>query len=301
MASSTNGAEGTAKGMSCWVAEMQEGKVVMVQKALGEGTRGSLDDFRSSDNRVNPGAQSADVRTAPTTVVAAAAAGDVDTLRQRLAEEGSDPNQAMPRVRTTALMLAAHKGHADCVKVLLDAGADPLKQDNIGELSALMLACSVAGPEHTKAAELLLAAGGQAAVEQRDCDGRTGLLYAGRSGHIAAVRAVFATVSAAAVVNVCDDSGTSPVAAAAANGHTATLEFLLAHKGDPRLADEMGCTPLHMAVISSHCAAITVLLAAGASPDTPDDDGVTPAAEAADIGDPDILAALGLSPQDPHC
>ena len=73
------------------------------------------------------------------------------------------------------------------------------------------------------------------------------------------------------------------------------LELLLAGYGDPSLADEMGLTPLHLAVVQGHPAAITALLGAGASPDAADDDGYTPASEAADIGDPDVLEALGLA------
>jgi ankyrin repeat protein len=42
------------------------------------------------------------------------------------------------------------------------------------------------------------------------------------------------------VVNLADESGTTPVMAAAANGHTTTLELLLASQGDPLLSDEMG-------------------------------------------------------------
>jgi ankyrin repeat protein len=55
-----------------------------------------------------------------------------------------------------------------------------------------------------------------------------------------------------------------------------------------------GCTPLHLAVVQSHPATITILLGVGASPHAQDDDGYTPASEAADIGDPAVLAALGL-------
>ena len=283
------------KGMSCFVAERDSnGNVQMVEKEIGSASRGGLDDYRaqSKDSRVNPGGGGG---LAPTTVLAAASAGDLGALRAFL-DAGGDVEQAMPRTGTTALMLAAHKGHADCVQCLLEHGADSARPDDADGLTAMMLACSVVGPGQAGAVAALLAekfAPATAAIAlQRDCEGRTPLLYASRRGHIDAARAVLAAEPTS--VNICDETGTSPVAAAAANGHLPTLELLLAGSGDPVLADEMGLTPLHLAVVQGHSAVITALLGAGASPDTEDDDGYTPASEAIDIGDPDVLTALGL-------
>lgn len=201
-------------------------------------------------------------------------------------------------------MLAAHKGHAECVRCLLEQGADPECADDADGLTALMLACSVEGPGQFESVELLLAASAAADLVpklvsgptiglQRDCDGRSALLYASRRGHTDAVRATLKAEPT--TVNLCDESGTSPVAVAAANNHIGTLELLLEHGGDPSLADEMGSTPLHLAVIQGNAAAVTVLLRAGASPTAADDDERTPVSEANDIGDPAILAALGLA------
>jgi hypothetical protein len=79
------------KGMRMRVAELDaDGNVVMVDKLIGEGTQGSLDDYRSKDNRVNP--DGAGEAVAPTTVLAAASAGDLDTLRALL-KDGGDSNQ----------------------------------------------------------------------------------------------------------------------------------------------------------------------------------------------------------------
>ena len=64
----------------------------------------------------------------------------------------------MPRTGTTALMLAAHKGHADCVQCLLEHGADPTRPDDADGLTAMMLACSVVGPGQAGAVGHLLAA-----------------------------------------------------------------------------------------------------------------------------------------------
>ena len=61
---------------------------------------------------------------------AAAAKGDVATLKKLLAD-GGDVN-AINRTRTTPLHVAARAGQAEAVRVLLDAGADPAAEDSDG-------------------------------------------------------------------------------------------------------------------------------------------------------------------------
>ncbi len=41
-----------------------------------------------------------------------------------LLEQGADPNYADSESRDTPLTFAAHKGHADCVRLLVASGAD---------------------------------------------------------------------------------------------------------------------------------------------------------------------------------
>lgn len=79
--------------------------------------------------------------------------GDVEGLRALLASGGDV--DARDRYGQTALMLAAHHGHADVLETLLAHGADPDVTAKYG-LSALMLAV-VAG--HEASARVLARAG----------------------------------------------------------------------------------------------------------------------------------------------
>lgn len=138
------------KGMCVFVAEMHQGKVRLVKKAVEAGTKGSKDDFR-----LHGTGQRTPEDGVPATVLQAAEEGHVEALQRLLAENG-DPNQSKPRAATTAVMLAAHKGHATCVQCLLDHGADPARQDDTDGLTALMLACSVGGKGNAAAAEAIV-------------------------------------------------------------------------------------------------------------------------------------------------
>ncbi len=83
----------------------------------------------------------------------AATTGDVATIARRW--RAGAAVDARDRHGQTALMLAAHHGHADVVATLIDAGADLDVTAKYG-LSALMLAV-VAG--HPECARLLARAG----------------------------------------------------------------------------------------------------------------------------------------------
>lgn len=76
---------------------------------------------------------------------------------------------------TTALMVAAKNGHASCVEVLLDRGADPLARDTPG-MSSLMFAV---GGGHLACARLLIPC---SHVDAKNIYGRTALGYAYSKG-----------------------------------------------------------------------------------------------------------------------
>lgn len=76
---------------------------------------------------------------------------------------------------TTALMVAAKHGHASCVEVLLDRGADPLARDTLG-MSSLMYAV---GGGHLACARLLIP---RSHVDAKNIYGRTALGYAYSNG-----------------------------------------------------------------------------------------------------------------------
>jgi ankyrin repeat protein len=61
----------------------------------------------------------------------AAAEGDGQQVRLLL-EQGQDPNERIPVVGTTPLILAAAHGDLECIRTLLDKGADVNAEDMTG-------------------------------------------------------------------------------------------------------------------------------------------------------------------------
>jgi hypothetical protein len=89
-----------------------------------------------------------------------------------------------------------------------------------------------------------------------------------------------------------DSAGRTPLALAAALGHTPVVRYLLSAWADPplRARDARGGTALHDAARGAHLEAVRLLLRAGADPAAPDADGCTPLALA------DAAAQHGAEP-----
>jgi len=97
-----------------------------------------------------------------------------------------------------AHMWAANSGHADCLGVLLAAGARVEDRSGAGETA--LLYATMKG--HTACLRALLAAGAEVGV--CGIDGRTALMSAAQNGHAACLRALLA---AGADVEACDNNG----------------------------------------------------------------------------------------------
>jgi len=114
-------------------------------------------------------------------VTIAAVANDIPTLKAALAFGGSAKN-ITSRYIGTALIAAAHLGHAEVVRILIRAGA-PL--DHINNLGWTALIESIVlgdgGPRHTDTLKALVEAG--ANVNQPDRQGQTPLSLARSRGY----------------------------------------------------------------------------------------------------------------------
>jgi ankyrin repeat protein len=119
-------------------------------------------------------------------VTIAAVANDVPTLTVALAI-GASARNVTSRYDGTALIAAAHLGHAEVVRVLIRAGAPLDHVNNLG-WSALIesIVLGDGGPRHTDTLKALVEAG--ASVTLPDRQGRTPLALAQARGYDAMVR-----------------------------------------------------------------------------------------------------------------
>ena len=122
--------------------------------------------------------------------------------------------------RFTALYMAALKGHAAAVVVLLRAGAKVNKAGTDDGETALMVAALV-GEEIVVA--MLLRAG--AALNKTCNAGHTALSRAAREGHMAVLKLL---IEAGAKVDKADEHCITPLMSAAEMGHDAAVSVLLA-------------------------------------------------------------------------
>ena len=128
----------------------------------------------------------------------------------------------------TALTIATEHGHAEIVKLLLEAKADVNKKSN-DDYTAITLA-SLLG--HAEIVKLLLEAGADvnamarvyANVSAEGNNGKTALMIASEEGYVETVRLLLA---AGADVNMKGYEGTSALGLASKNGHVAIVKLLL--------------------------------------------------------------------------
>ena len=233
-------------------------------------------------------------------LIRAATAGYTEAVTVMLAAmPGLDVNAA-DEEGSTALMLAAARGHTETATVLLAAsGLDVNAVDGRG-YTALMLAVMTAllqplgrGAEVVTA---LLAAPGLN-VNAANADGCTALILAavGRTALVAAL------VAAPGLdVNAAGRAGRTALIRAAGGGRTETVTALLAVPGlDVNAADRTGDTALMRAAggVRGHTETVTVLLAApGLDVNAENRDGHTALMRAAAGGHTETVTALLAAP-----
>ena len=156
---------------------------------------------------------------------------------------------------STALMIAAYKGHTDIVELLLNNGAQIETQNNDGD-TALMRAVI---NNSIDAALVLLVHG--ANIEAEDKQGHTPLIVAaqnglmdmanlllGQRGQIKITKNDGSTVVIkAAQIEAQDKYGNTPLIVAAQNGNTEMATLLLEHGADKNTRDTKGWTALDWA------------------------------------------------------
>lgn len=176
----------------------------------------------------------------------------------------------------------AASGRADCLRALLEAGAEPGEAGADGTTALMMAACQ----GKTACARLLLDAG--ADVDARDASGNTALIHAAGAGSVGAVALLAARGAAleaadyqraTALLNGCDA------------GNEAVVRALLAGGANPDARDLYGAGALAKAIFSNHEGCVLALLEGGAAQGLPPGHGIEPL-ELARILGRDRLAVL---------
>ncbi|XP_024114703.1 ankyrin repeat domain-containing protein 29 isoform X6 [Oryzias melastigma] len=173
---------------------------------------------------------------------------------------------------TTALMVASHSGHYDCVKELIMQGADINYQreghhDVVKLLlefgastefqtkdggTALTVACQCG---HPQVLDLLLRNG--ANVHDKLNDGATPLFLAAQGGHVTVIRHL---LSCGAKVNQPREDDTTPLWIAAQMGHSEVVKVLLSRGADQDAEGQDGSTALFKAALKGHNGVMEELL-----------------------------------------
>jgi ankyrin repeat protein len=185
---------------------------------------------------------------------AAAAAGDVDTIR-RLAQNGADLNARDENGRTP-LHVSAFQGHGLAARALIGAGADPALLDNQRYDSVTIVAVR----DDVPTLRALLAAGASAGLVTSVYDG-TALIAAAHLGHDGIVREL---IRAGAPLDHVNNLGWTALIEAVILGdggprHVETVRALVEAGARTDLADRAGITPLQHASSRGYHAVVAVL------------------------------------------
>ena len=221
-----------------------------------------------------------DVPERPTALEIAIRAGHADLVRILL--DADHHTNRIDEKENTALMVALGSGHADIVDTLLEEGVD-LDAANDERQTALMLACE-RGDEDAVAKLLAL----DVHVESKDYGTeRTALSYAVDAGATGIVRSLLdhgADPDEQALSTNSDPRGDTVLTLAANEGKEDICEVLLERGADVNGRSARGSTALHEAAREGHVRLTRLLLGWGANPHKPDASGVTPLMAAAARG-----------------
>ncbi|XP_069925918.1 cortactin-binding protein 2 isoform X1 [Oryctolagus cuniculus] len=160
----------------------------------------------------------------PTLLQQAAAQGNVTLLSMLLNEEGLDTNYSCEDGHS-ALYSAATNGHADCVRLLLNAEA----QVNAAEKNGFTPLCAAAAQGHFECLELLLAS--DADVNHAADGGQTPLYLACKNGNTDCIKLL---LEAGTDRSIKTRDGWTPVHAAVDTGNVDSLKLLMYYQAPAR-------------------------------------------------------------------
>uniref|UniRef100_A0A8C2GN30 Retinoic acid induced 14 n=1 Tax=Cyprinus carpio TaxID=7962 RepID=A0A8C2GN30_CYPCA len=180
--------------------------------------------------------------------------GEADKVTSLLSKKGTCPTK-LDSEGKSALHVAATRGQAECLAVILAHGADVSLQDTSG-FTALHLA---AKNNHSECAKKLLQT--KCVVDALDSSGRTALHHAAANGDTVIVQLL---CEHKCHVNLKDSDGFTPLLLSARHAHTEVCQSLLDWGADINARDNNGRTAVMLASESSCPAAVELLVQRGA-------------------------------------
>ena len=222
-----------------------------------------------------------------TSLAWAAHNGHEDVVKMLLELEQVDPNKANAKGRTP-LSHAAENGHDGVVKILV--GREEVKPNRPDDDGLTPLAWA-AQEENAGVVEILLGRDG-VKPDKADDAGRTPLMWAADAGDEEVVKILLGREE----VNPgkADDYGWTPLYFAASSGYEVIVKMLLLRdEVDPSRPELDGETPLFVAACYGHAEAVKLLLEMeSVNPDQPDKHGRTPLSVAAEGGREGVVKIL---------
>ena len=193
------------------------------------------------------------------------------------------------------LIVAAHNGHLNSVKILLKYGADIETRGTLKIGDEVITGCTplwaAAASGHLDVVKLLI--GRNADVDGGTQTGSTPLRAAAYVGHLDIVRCL---VESGADVNARNQYKGTPIMAACDYGHLSIISYLINKGAFVDLQDTDGKTALYGAIERSHLEVVSQLLALGAS-QLPNNQGLTPLFLACDKSSIEIVEYLINRPE----
>jgi ankyrin repeat protein len=219
-----------------------------------------------------------------TPLMVAVRAGSADVVRWLL-DHGATVDAGTKKEDGTALLGACDRGFLDVVKVLVERGADPNRQDSRGwtPLSAAI------AQDHTPVAEYLITRGANIHDASVSTE-RSILMLASERGNTSLVRML---IDKGAAVNHTDEDGDHALLEAAVAERTEVVALLVKRNAKVDLQNSEGWTALSKAAALGHCEVVKVLCEAGADPSLRNKFGRTALAYARGITGTNDIAKVG--------
>jgi hypothetical protein len=180
-------------------------------------------------------------------------------LQKMLLQRGRDVDWVDPDdgIGSTAASVAADKGHADCLSLMIQNGADVLKSDKDGS-APIHMACLNG---RYACVELLLDSGVDVSLRTATEYESTPVIVACQYGHVKILALLLAR---GADLNLADRYGNTATHVASRCGQLKCIQLLVKRGADLNQKDEDGESPLDIARRFKHPECVNLLLSNGA-------------------------------------